>query len=122
MGGLTMPFSLDMEQLVSTILILSIILSRQAKRLVLQREERVILRVEELLLMVDAEGLGTDLEDLLVTTVSLLCSSLIWVGIEQLNEIGIKKEWIYTSWLFSSWTWNESRAREKTFSFINSVF
>jgi hypothetical protein len=125
MGGLTMPFSLDMEQLVSTILILSIILSRQAKRLVLQREERVILRVEELLLMVDAEGLGTDLEDLLVTTVSLLCSSLIEVGMEQLNEIGIndsKKERIYTSWLFSSWTWNESRAREKTFSFINSVF
>jgi hypothetical protein len=125
MGGLTMPFSLDMEQLVSTILILSIILSRQAERLVLQREERVILRVKELLLMVNAEGLGTDLKDLLVTTVSLLCSSFIWVGMGQLNEIGIsdfKKEKIYTSWLFSSWTWNESRAREKTFSFINSVF
>lgn len=120
-----MPFSLDMEQLVSTILILSIILSRQAERLVLQREERVILRVKELLLMVNAEGLGTDLKDLLVTTVSLLCSSFIWVGMGQLNEIGIsdfKKEKIYTSWLFSSWTWNESRAREKTFSFINSVF
>ena len=75
-----MPLSLDMEQLVSTILILSIILSRQAKRLVLQREERVILRVEELLLMVDAEGLSANLEDLLATTVSLLRSSLLGSG------------------------------------------
>jgi hypothetical protein len=75
-----MPFPLDMEQLVSTILILSIILSWQAKRLMLQREERVILRVKELLLMVDAECLGTDLEDLLAITVSLLCTSLFGSG------------------------------------------
>lgn len=80
MGALTMPFSLNMEQLVSAILILSIILSRQAERLVFQHKERVILRVKELLLMVDAEGLGADLEDLFITPVSLLYSSSLGLG------------------------------------------
>ncbi len=59
-----MPFILNMEQLLLIADRLPIVLSGKTERLMLQCEERVILRIEKFLLMMDAEGLRADLKDL----------------------------------------------------------
>ena len=59
-----MPFILDMKELLA-IHRLAIILSRQAERLMLQCEERVILSIEEFFLVVEGECFGFALKYLL---------------------------------------------------------
>jgi len=61
-----MPFPLDMKQLFPSIHRLAIILSGHAEWLMFQREEGLVVWREKFFLMVEAEDLAADFEDLFV--------------------------------------------------------